>query len=338
MKQIWVTRAGPPEVLEVREAAAPTPRTGEVRVRVEAAGVNFADVLGRMGMYPEAPDIPYVPGYEVAGVIDAVAQGVPDLKEGEAVLALTRFGGYTDHVCVPHKQVFRRLEWMSAEDGAALLVNYLTAYLALVVMGSLNKGERVLIHGVGGGVGLAALDIGQIIGAEVFGTASPHKHEFLRERGLEHAIDYRNEDYEEVVAELTDGEGVQLVLDPLGGRHWKKNYRLLMPTGRVVHYGISSLAPAKRRSLLEVIGGLLFTPFYSPVKLMNENKGVIGLNLGRLWDQIALQRPRVEQIIRWYDEALFRPHVDRGFKFRDAADAHHYIQDRKNVGKVLLKP
>ncbi len=322
----------------MREAGAPTARTGEVRIRVEAAGVNFADVLGRMGVYPDAPDIPYVPGYEVAGVVDAVAQGVPDLKEGDAVLALTRFGGYADHVCVPHKQVFRRLEWMSAEDGAALLVNYLTAYQALVVMGSLNKGERVLIHGVAGGVGLAALDISRIIGAETFGTSSPHKHDFLRERGLEHPIDYRNYDYEEVVADLTAGEGVQLVLDPLGGRHWKKNYRLLMPTGRVVHYGISSLAPAKRRSLLDVLRGLLYTPFYSPIRLMNENKGVIGFNLGRLWEQVDLQRPWVEQIVRWYDEALFRPHVDRVFKFRDAADAHNYIQDRKNVGKVLLAP
>ncbi|MDX1688712.1 MAG: medium chain dehydrogenase/reductase family protein [Candidatus Promineifilaceae bacterium] len=338
MKQIWITRAGPPEVLEVREAAAPTARTGEVRIQVEAAGVNFADVLGRMGVYPDAPDIPYVPGYEVAGVVDAVAQGVPDLKEGDAVLALTRFGGYADHVCVPHKQVFKRLEWMSAEDGAALLVNYLTAYQALVVMGSLNKGERVLIHGVAGGVGLAALDISRIIGAETFGTSSPHKHDFLRERGLEHPIDYRNYDYEEVVMDLTAGEGVQLVLDPLGGKHWKKNYRLLMPTGRVVHYGISSLAPAKRRSLLDVLRGLLYTPFYSPIKLINENKGVIGFNWGRLWERMGLQRPWVEQIIRWYDEALFRPHVDRVFKFRDAADAHHYIQDRKNVGKVLLAP
>lgn len=338
MKQIWITRAGPPQVLEVREASTPTPRTGEVRIQVEAAGVNFADVLGRMGIYPNAPDIPYVPGYEVAGVIDAVAQGVPDLREGDAVLAVTRFGGYTDHLCVPHKQVFKRLEWMSAEDGAALLVNYLTAYQALVVMGSLNKGERVLIHGVGGGVGLAALDISRIIGAQTFGTSSPHKHDFLRERGLDHPIDYRNDDYEEVVAELTAGEGVQLVLDPLGGRHWKKNYRLLMPTGRVVHYGISSLAPTKRRSLLDIVGGLLHLPFYSPVKLINENKGVIGLHWGRLWEQIDIQRPWVEQIVRWYDEALFRPHVDRIFKFRDAADAHDYIQDRKNVGKVLLVP
>lgn len=325
-------------MLEAREAPTPTPRSGEVRIQVEAAGISFPDILGRMGTYPDAPAIPYVPGYEVAGVIDAVAQGVPDLKEGDAVLALTRFGGYSDRLCVPYRQVFKRLEWMSAEDGAALLVNYLTAYQALVVMGSLNKGERILIHGVAGGVGLAALDISRIIGAQTFGTSSPQKHDFLRARGLDHPIDYRNHDYEEIVADLTGGEGVQLVLDSLGGMHWKKNYRLLMPTGRVVHFGIKSLVPTKKRSLLDIVGGFLFLPFYSPIKLINENKGVLGFNWGRLWEHIEMQRPWMEQVIRWYDEALFRPHVDRVFKFSDAADAHAYIQDRKNLGKVLLVP
>lgn len=338
MKQIWITKAGPPEVLEVREAANPTARTGEVRIRVAASGVNFADIMGRMGIYRDAPDIPYVPGYEVAGTIDQVGQGVTGLKEGDEVVAATRFGGYSDVVSVPHRQVFRRLEWMSVEDGAALPVNYLTAYLALIVMGSLRKGDLVLIHGAAGGVGVAALDICRIVGAETLGTASPQKHDFLRERGLDHPIDYRNRDYGHVVQELTDGRGVQLILDSLGGKHWQKNYRLLMPTGRVVHFGGSSMAPEKTRSILSLVRGLLSVPFYTPLRLMNDNKGVLGVNLGHLWEQTEMLEAGMTQIFEWYDEALFRPHVDRTFSFAQAAAAHNYIQERKNVGKVLLVP
>lgn len=338
MQQIWIEKAGSPEVLKVQDGPDPIPRSGEVRIRVEAAGVNFADVLGRLGMYPDAPRSPYVPGYEVSGKIDLIGQGVPNFREGDTVFALTRFGGYSNVVCVPYKQVFKRLEWMNAQDAAALPMTYLTSYMMLVVMGSLHAGEKVLIHGAGGGVGLAALDICRIIGAETFGTASPQKHEYLLEHGLHHAIDYRNRDYERVVMDLTGGKGVHVVLDSLGGIHWPKNYRLLQPSGRLIHYGASSLAPGKRRSLWAMVRGLIMVPFYTPFKLMNDNKAVIGVNLGQLWEHVGMMQPWMRQIVAWYDEALFRPKIDRVFSFEDAAAAHHYVQDRRNIGKVLLRP
>lgn len=336
MKQIWISKAGPPEVLRLQETVDPIPRSGEVRLRVAAIGVNFADVLGRMGLYPDAPKIPYVPGYEVSGVVDAIGQGVPNLKEGDPAFALTRFGGYSDVVCVPYKQVFKRLSWMSAQEGAALPVNYLTAYQMLVVMGSLKPHDKVLIHGAAGGVGLAALDICRIIGAETFGTASLEKHDFLRQRGLNHPINYRNEDYERVVLNLTGGKGVQIVLDPLGSQHWPKNYRLLMATGRLVHFGVSAIATGKRRSRWEVLKLALRTPFYTPFRLMSDNKAVIGVNLGHLWEHVDLPRAWMKQIVAWYDEALFRPQIAATFPFGEAAAAHHYLQDRQNIGKVLL--
>jgi NADPH:quinone reductase-like Zn-dependent oxidoreductase len=338
VKQIWISKKGMPEVLHIQETADPTPRTGEVRIRVEACGVNFADIMGRTGLYPDAPAIPYVPGFEVAGKIDVVGQGVPDLREGDKVFALTRFGGYSDVVCVPYKQAFKRLDWMDVREGAALPVNYLMAYVALVGMGSLRKGDKVLIHDVGGGVGLAALDICRIVGAETYGAASPGKHDYLLERGLNYPIDYRNFDYERVVMDLTGGHGVQVILDPLGGIHWKKNYRLLMPTGRLICFGISSAVPGKRRSWLAILRFLLNFPIYTPYRLLNDNNGVVGINLNHLWDQMDLLRPWMKQIITWYDEALFRPKVDQTFPFTGAAEAHHYLQDRKNIGKVLLIP
>jgi NADPH:quinone reductase-like Zn-dependent oxidoreductase len=338
MRQVWISKAGGPAVLQLREHPDPIPRNGEVKIRVQAIGVNFADIMGRMGIYPDAPKIPYVPGYEVSGVIETIGQGVTDLKEGDGVLAATRFGGYSDVICVPYKQVFRRLDWMPVEDGAALPVNYLTAYQMLIVMGSLRAGSKVLIHAAAGGVGLAALDICRITGAETYGTASPEKHDFLREKGLDFPIDYRNYDYERLVMDMTGGKGVEIILDSLGGEHWRKNYRLLAPSGRLVCFGASSMATGSRRSLLGVARMALRLPFYSPLKLMGDNKAVIGVNVGHMWDRVDLLREWMAQIVAWYDEALFRPHIDRVFKLEEAGEAHRFIQERKNKGKVLLVP
>ena len=338
MRQIWISKLGSPESLQLREATNPLPRGGEVRIRTEACGINYADIMGRMGIYRDAPKMPFVPGFEVAGFVDAIGQGVPNLQDGDPVLALTQFGGYSELVCVPYQQVFKRPIWMKAEDAAALPLNYLLAYLMLVVMGSLRAGDKVLIHSAGGGVGLAALDICQIVGAETYGTASPDKHDFLRGRGLHHPIDYRNQDFEVVLNDLTGGRGVQVILDPFGGRYWQKNYRLLMPTGRLIHYGVRSLATRNRRSWLTAVRELIMLPFYSPIKLMDDNKAVMGVNINHLWKYDNLYRDVMQQLIAWYDEALFRPVVDRTFRFDQVAEAHHYIQDRKNRGKVLLLP
>ena len=217
MRQIWISRAGPPEALTVKEAPDPEPQKGEMRVRVEACGVNFADVMGRLGLYPDLPPIPVVPGYEIAGRVDAVGGGVDAGWVGRDVFALTRFGGYADLVCVPEAQVFPRPKAMSAEEGASIPINYLTAWQLMVVMGGLNKGQTVLVHSVGGGVGIAATQIAKHIGAKVIGTASAAKHGELRALGVDHLIDYRTEDFETRTLEITGGRGVELILDAVGG-------------------------------------------------------------------------------------------------------------------------
>ena len=217
MRQIWITRAGPPEVLQVKEAADPAPNAGEVRIRVEASGVNFADIMGRMGVYPDLPPIPVVPGYEVGGRIDAVASGVDQSWIGQDVVAMTRFGGYADVVCVPVKQIFPRPAGLSALEGAAIPVNYFTAWQLVVVMGALKAKETVLIHSVGGGVGIAATQIAKHVGARVIGTASAGKHDEMRALGVDHLIDYRTEDFETRTREITDGRS-WCRADPRRGR------------------------------------------------------------------------------------------------------------------------
>lgn len=340
MRQVWITRSGPPEVLEVREAPDPMPAAGQLRVRVEASGVNFADIMGRMGLYPDLPPIPVVVGYEVGGRVDAVGDGVDKSWIGTDVFAMTRFGGYSDVVCVPEAQVFARPAGMSAEDGAALPVNYFTAWQLIVVMGGLRAGETVLVHSAGGGVGIAATQIARHIGASVIGTASRSKHEFLRASGVDMLIDYRTEDFEKRTMELTGGRGVELILDAVGGESFKKGFRVLAPTGRLGMFGMSSAAVGKERNVLAALKAAASMPWlqFNPPALLNANKGVFGVNLGHLWHEIPRIRGWADSLLDLWDAGVIKPHVDKVFPFSEAARAHHYVQDRKNIGKVLLRP
>src|ERR1700742_3747918 len=217
MRQIVITRNGGIDVLKITESPDPRPAKGEALIRVQASGINFADIMTRQGLYPDAPKLPAVVGYEVAGIVESVAPEADSALVGEAVLALTRFGGYADMISVPLGQVFEKPKELTFEQAAAVPVTYLTAYGLLVAMGGLRRGEAVLIQNAGGGVGLAALDIAKHIGATTFGTASKGKHEFLKARGLDHPIDYREQDWLPVLMSLTDNRGVELVIDPLGG-------------------------------------------------------------------------------------------------------------------------
>lgn len=340
MRQIWIPKAGPPEVLELREARDPLPKAGELRIRVEASGVNFADVVGRLGQYPDLPPMPVVVGYEVAGRVDAVGDGVGSDWVDRDVLALTRFGGYADTLCVPEPQVHVRPEGMSAEEGAALPVNYLTAWQLIVVMGALKPSETMLVHSAGGGVGIAAVQIARWIGARVFGTASRGKHELLASIGVDACIDYRTEDFEARVAELTRGRGVELVLDAVGGTSFKKSFRALSATGRLGMFGLSSAAAGKTPSRIAFLRAALSMPWltFNPVTLMNANKGVFGVNMGHLWDEVDRVSSWMESLLDLYRKGAVRPRVDARFPFERAAEAHHYLQDRRNTGKVLLVP
>jgi len=340
MRQIWISKAGPPEVLQVKEAPDPDPAAGELRIRVEASGVNFADIMGRLGLYPDLPRIPVVPGYEVAGRVDAAGAGADPSWIGRDVFASTHFGGYADVVCAPQAQVFPRPSNMSAEQGASFPVNYLTAWQLIVVMGGLKAGETVLVHSAGGGVGIAATQIAKHIGAMVIGTASAGKHEELRALGVNHLIDYRTEDFEQRARQITGGRGVELILDPVGGDSFKKGYRLLAPTGRLGMFGASSAATGKGRGYLGMASMLANTPWvqFNPLSLMNANKGVFGVNLGHMWGDFDRMRPWMDQLMGLWESGAVKPKIARVFKFDEAPAAHHFIQDRKNIGKVLLAP
>jgi len=339
MRVVEVTKYGPPEALEVRERVEPVPEPNQVVIRVRAAGVNFADILMRLGLYTRTPKPPFVPGFEVSGVIEAIGIDVPALRVGDRVLASTfPGGGYAEQVAVRADRILPLPEKMSFEDAAALPVNYLTAYQALTYMANLRRGERVLIHAAAGGVGLAAIQLAKIAGAETFGTASASKHDFLRGQGLDHAIDYRTQDFEREVMGLTQGEGVDVVLDAVGGKSYRKSYRLLRHCGRLICFGMSAAVPGKGRSL-KALQAWWQTPSFNALDLIGKNRTVSGLHVGELGRaNPTLVRSWMPELFRLYEAGQIKPHIGATFPLEQAAAAHHFIHDRKNLGKVLLVP
>ncbi|HEV2551568.1 MAG TPA: zinc-binding dehydrogenase [Stellaceae bacterium] len=339
MRQIWIARQGQPEVLTVREGTVPRPDTGQVLIKVAAAGVNFVDIMARRGIYPDAPKPPCVVGYEVSGEIVALGEGATQFTVGQKVVALTRFGGYSSYVAVPEAQVFPLPAGLTLERGAALPVTYLTAYQLIVAMGRLGAVRAYSSTLQEAGVGLFAIELARIVGANIIGVASTAKHEFLRSRGVTQLIDGRSQDLVARVKALTGGRGVDLALDPIGGRSWRQSYQCLAPCGRLGVFGFAAATQGRGRwlSMIEAAAGVPWLRL-TPLALMNASHGFFGVNLGHLWEHASLLRGWLDVILRWQAEGKVDPVVDRTFTFAEAAAAHAYIEARRNVGKVLLVP
>jgi NADPH:quinone reductase-like Zn-dependent oxidoreductase len=341
MRTMVVRRYGRPEVFEAQQAPDPQPKPGEVVIRVKAIGVNFADLLQRMGVYPGTPKPPFVPGIEIAGVVEKVAEGGKSgdgepVRPGDAVAAFTSYNAYAEWAAVPARQVYRLPPGMPFEDAAAIPVNYVTAYHSMFAMGNLLAGDRILIHGAAGGVGIAAVQLARARGIEIFGTAGPSKQEYLRKIGVSHAIDYTKSDFVQVVRKFAP-DGIEMVMDPIGGRSFSRSFKCLGSTGRLVIYGFSAaVGSGGKRSLGRGLAALLQTPRFHPLKLMAENVSVIGVNLAKMQLRGALVRSEMADIFRMYGAGQIKPVIGKSFPLADAAAAHSYIHDRKNIGKVVL--
>jgi len=341
MRAMVVRRYGPPEVFEAQQVPDLQPKAGEVLIRVKAIGINFADLLQRMGLYPGSPKPPFVPGLEIAGVVEKVVQGTrrsedEGLKPGDAVMAMTHFNAYAEWAAVPANLVYRLPAGMPFEDAAAFPVNYLTAYHSMFTMGNLQAGDRILIHGAAGGVGIAAVQLARARGLLIFGTAGPAKQEYLRKIGVDHPIDYEKSDFVKVVRQYAP-DGIEMVMDPIGGKSLKRGQKCLGPTGRLVIYGLSDAAGSGgKRSLLRGAKALLQSPRFHPLKLMSQNLTVIGVSLGLMESRGALIRGELDELYRLYSGGKIKPVIGKTFPLDQAAAAHQYIHERKNIGKVLL--
>jgi NADPH:quinone reductase-like Zn-dependent oxidoreductase len=280
-----------------------------------------------------------VVGYEVAGEVEAVGPSVDRLGVGDRVMALTRFGGYADVVVVPESQAVTVHAGSDLIEAAGVPVAYLTAYVMLVHLGSVRPGDTVLIHSAGGGVGLAALRLAKNLGAVTIGTASTKKHGRLAAMGLDHAIDYRREDFEQAVRHLTDGRGVDVALDAQGGSSFRKSYRCLAPLGRLFCFGMASGNAASRRGAWRTLPrALATTPFLHPLGLMNANKGVFGVNLGHLWGETELLQTALTDLSTMWARGEIGPFIDSTYPFAEAGAAHRQLAEGRNFGKVVLVP
>ena len=334
-RSVFITRHGGPDVLELRSTSISDLKEDEVLVEIKYSGINFADIMSRMGLYTTRLKPPYRLGMEIAGVVSKSGSEKNRSLVGRAVVGFCRSGGYSSHVNVPAEQLFVIDDkWLNV--AAAIPVNYLTAYFMMIHQGSLRKDETILIHGIGGGVGIAALQIANKIGAKIIGTASSGKHSKIRDLGVEHLIDYQSEDFSERVMDMTHGKGVDLVMDSLGGKELAKSYACLSEFGRVGAYGFSTAVTGPKRSYLKILPKFLKMPSFSPRDMMMKNKGAFGFHLGMIRERKDLVAQYGKILFDWLEDGTIDPVIDSVFKLEQASDAHQYIGDRKNFGKVLL--
>ena len=336
MRALVITQHGPPEVLQVLDRPDPDVGPGQVRIAVKAAGLNFSDLLARVGMYPDAPKPPAVIGYEVAGDIESVGDGVDSLKPGDRVIAGTRFGGQAELAVTDAGNVFPLPDGWSYEKGASVPVVYVTAYAGMIRFGNVFEGERVLIHAAAGGVGIAATQIGKHLGAELYGTASAAKHDAVRGFGIEHPIDYHSQDFVKEIRRITsEKRPLDLVMDAVGGNSFRKSWSLLRAGGRLVAFGASEAGGGERREITKALKMLATSPVFPVLMMMRDSKSVIGLNMLTLQDAKGLT-DYLQPLTDLMEQGVIDPVVAEAFPVEQAADAHRYLSERKNIGKVVL--
>ena len=335
-RRVEFTKAGAPNTIRIAEMPMPEPKNDEVRVKVSYAGINFADLLMRLGFYQPRPPYPFTPGYEVSGVIDAVGDENTGFAIGQRVVAAMSTGGQASHVLVDKKRVLALPDEIELDVAAAMPVTYLTAHHMLHHLGHMDEDDSVLIHGGAGGVGTAALQLCQWAGVtKVWATASGSKANVIESFGGR-AIDRHNEDFVQIIKQETEGDGVDHILDPIGGEHLTRSLSALKEGGRLYTYGMSAVAPTSKRSMLRSFLAWRKTPAFDPLRLMSRNRGVFGVHMGT-WKNEAVMQRQLHRILDGMMSGALSPVIDSVFDVENVAEAHQYLHDAKNVGKVLLR-
>jgi synaptic vesicle membrane protein VAT-1 len=334
MRVAEIARFGGPDVFRIVERPSRPLLAGEVRIKVSASGINFADIQMRMGLYPEAPRVPFVPGFEAAGVIAETAPDVTGFHIGERVLALSRFGAYADELVLPAFQVRPTPRRLSDVEAAAIPVAFMTAWIALYEMGRVREEDLVLVPGAAGGVGSAAVQLAARAGARVVGVVgSAAKKDAVRGLGAEKVFTY-----EELAAVPAERE-YTFILEARGGKQLRESLRRLAPGGRVLSYGVSSIVKGPRRSLIRALAGIAQSPLFTPIGLAMGNTGVFGVNLLKFFESdigTALLIRALDGVLDAFAEGKLKAMVGKVFPLDQAGKAHAYLQSRKSIGKVVL--
>ena len=339
MKAAFVTRYGGPEVIQIRDAPIPEPGPDQVLVRVRCIGLNFADIVGRFGAYPGTPKPPYIPGLEFSGDVVRIGAGVTKFSGRERIMGYSKLGSHAEYVLVNQYYATAVPEQMTYEEAASFLVSMLSAYHGLVRLANLHTGERILVHAAAGGVGLASVQIGRHLNAEVFATAgTDEKASLAASFGAHHVINYTTQAFDKEIERLTDGYGVDVVMDSVGGEVFKKGWALLAPMGRYLLLGVSSMTTAdgslSRAMIVDAYEQM--KPIFPP-GLIHSNKGIFGFNLGLIAGKERYFEQASTELLTWYKLGVLRPLVGKVFPFEQIIDAHRYLQNRQSVGKVVVR-
>ena len=336
MQAIYLVRKGSSfTAFETREIPVPKPNPGEIQIKVEGFGLNFADVLARRGLYPDAPPIPCVLGYDVVGVVSEKASDVTQFKPGDRVTAMTHFGGYAEYAVAPALLSAAISDKTPAGEATALTVQYCTAYFAAAESVNLYPGDKVLIHAAAGGVGTALLQFCKYKKCEIFATAgSKEKLDMLKQAGADHVINYATEDFSESVRKITGGKGIQVIFDSIGGNTTRKGFKLLTPGGNLIIYGAASFSG---RNIIGKISNLLGFGFYHPLNIMANSKTITGINMLK----IALHKPWafkrcLDNVVKLYEEGVFKPLIGGEFPVSEIGKAHDLLERRLTSGKITV--
>lgn len=337
MKAIFLVRNGDSrEAFEIRDTVLPIPGKGEVIVKVEASGLNYADVMARRGLYKEAPPIPSVLGYDVAGTIHAIGPDTPGFKVGQRVAAMSRFGGYAEYARTQALAVIPLNDTMDFGLATALATQASTAVYCSDFATRLFRGDRVLIHAAAGGVGTLLVQLAKAKGCIVYGSASQQKHAYLKKIGVDFPIDSHSGNQLEEVRKVLDGQKLDVVYDNIGGLSFKKGKELLGPGGRIVTYGAAAQNAGKKSRLQTIRVGLGFG-FYSPIPLIVQSQSMVGVNMLVLADHKPMVLKAVmSEVGRLTQEGIIRPVLGKAFPADQVGEAHEFLESRQSTGKIAL--
>ena len=333
--QVLVRQEKAHNSFELREVPIPELKPGQVRIKVSAFGLNYADVMARQGLYRECPPLPCIIGYDVEGVIDEVSPGIESFKKGDRVFALTRFGGYAQYVCTLVEGVGHLHPDAGVGEGCALATQSVTAYHAAVHCQTLMPGEKVLVHAAAGGMGTAIIQIALWKGCTVIGVAGgKEKVNYLKTLGVQHIINHHETDYLDYVRDHLNGK-VDVVFDNLGGSSIKKAKTILARGGRIITLGAAALSGKK--GIVNLLRLVIGFGWFSPIAYLGKSQSLIGVNMLKIADHrkdiIASEFKEVQKL---HEQGVLKPHVGKIFDYHLLPDAQEWMEDRKSIGKVVV--
>lgn len=335
MKAIYIVKHGSAdEAFEFRETPKPEPKPGEVLVKVEGFGLNFADVMARKGMYKDAPPMPSLIGYDVCGIVERIGSHVTDIAEGDRVTAMTRFGGYAEYAITDARAATKIPNNINVAEATSLTTQYCTAYFCGVEMVNLFAGDRVVIHSAAGGVGTGLLQYAKHKGCVIFATTgSESKVELLKQMGADHVINTGKVQFDDYINDATNGEGVDVIFDAVGADFIRRGIKILAPGGRIVCYGAAQMSDSN--NIFFQLSKAIQFGIYHPAIFMMSSKSLIGVNMLKIADGKPLVMKRcLQNVVRMVEEGIFKPQGGKIFKATEIAEAHKFLESRKSVGKV----